>query len=60
MITKCLEVAKELGYERCYLETLPYMKSAVKLYKKTGFRVLDAPLGNTGHYNCSEWMIKEL
>jgi len=60
MIAKCLEAAKELGYERCYLETLPYMKSAVKLYKKTGFRVLDAPLGNTGHYNCSEWMIKEL
>jgi len=60
MISKCIETAKKLGYEKCYLETLPYMKSAVKLYQKSGFTVLDAPLGNTGHYNCSEWMIKEL
>jgi len=60
MIVKCLDIAKDLGYEKCYLETLPYMKSAVKLYKKSGFKVLDAPLGNTGHYSCTEWMIKEL
>jgi len=60
MIRRCLEIAKELGYEKCYLETLPYMKSAVKLYEKTGFKVLDKPLGDTGHYSCSEWMIKEL
>jgi len=60
MILKCLVIAKYLGYEKCYLETLPYMKSAVKLYKKAGFKVLDAPLGDTGHYSCSEWMLKEL
>lgn len=60
MIMQCIEAAKELRYEKCYLETLPYMKSAVKLYKKMGFKVLDAPLGNTGHYSCSEWMLKEL
>jgi putative acetyltransferase len=52
--------AKKMGFKNCYLETLPYMKSAVKLYKKTGFVALDAPLGNTGHYSCTEWMIKEL
>lgn len=60
MIRKCVETAKKLGYEKCYLETFPYMKSAVKLYKKTGFIALDTPLGNTGHYSCTEWMIKEL
>ena len=60
MIKKCVETAKGLGYEKCYLETLPYMKSAVKLYKKTGFKTLSQPLGNTGHYSCTEWMIKEL
>jgi len=60
IILKCIETAKEFGFEKCYLETLPYMKSAVKLYQKTGFKTLDAPLGNTGHYSCSEWMIKEL
>jgi len=60
MIMKCLETAKNLGYNKCYLETLPYMKSAVKLYEKTGFKTLAKPLGDTGHYSCSEWMIKEL
>lgn len=60
MMQKCLESAKKFGYEKCYLETLPYMTSAVKLYEKTGFKALDAPLGDTGHYSCSEWMLKTL
>jgi len=60
MMQKCLTAAKNLGYEKCYLETLPYMKAAVRLYEKTGFETLKAPLGKTGHYSCTEWMIKEL
>ena len=60
MMQKCIVAAKNLGYEKCYLETLPYMKSAVKLYERTGFKTLDKPLGETGHYSCTEWMIKEL
>jgi putative acetyltransferase len=49
LITICLEKAKELGFETCYLETLPYMKAAVKLYNKYGFKNLDKPMGNTCH-----------
>ena len=60
MITVCLEKAKELGFEKCYLETMPYMDSARALYKKNGFTSLDKPVGNTGHYSCNVWMIKEL
>ncbi|PQJ78797.1 GNAT family N-acetyltransferase [Polaribacter porphyrae] len=60
MISKCLEKAKEFGFEKCYLETLPYMQSAVKLYKKYGFENLDEPMGNTCHYNCNVWMIKKI
>ena len=60
LITICLEKAKELGFETCYLETLPYMKAAVKLYNKYGFKNLDKPMGNTCHYNCNVWMIKEI
>ena len=60
LISVCLEKAKELGFEYCYLETLPYMKAAVKLYKKQGFTDLDKPLGNTAHYSCNVWMIKEI
>ena len=60
MIQKCLEKAAELGYEKCYLETLPEMLIAQSLYKKMGFEYLCAPLGNTGHTTCPVWMIKEL
>ena len=60
MIQKCLEKAVELGYEKCYLETLPEMLAAQSLYQKIGFEYLCAPLGNTGHTTCPVWMIKEL
>lgn len=60
MIQKCLEKATELGYEKCYLETLPEMETAQHLYKKAGFEYLCEPLGNTGHTTCPVWMIKQL
>jgi putative acetyltransferase len=60
MMEKCLEKAKAFGFEKCYLETMPYMDDAKKLYAKVGFESLDKPMGNTGHYSCNVWMIKEL
>ena len=60
MMETCLQKAKEFGFEQCYLETLPYMEDARKLYRKAGFKDLDAPMGDTGHYSCNLWMLKEL
>lgn len=60
MMKICLNKAKTFGFKQCYLETLPYMVGARKLYKRTGFTSLDKPLGNTGHYSCNMWMIKDL
>jgi putative acetyltransferase len=60
MMETCLQKAKEFGFELCYLETLPYMENARKLYRKVGFKDLDAPMGDTGHYSCNLWMLKEL
>lgn len=60
MMEKCLSKAKEFGYEKCYLETMPYMEEAQKLYKKFDFDYLDAPMGNTGHTSCPVWMLKIL
>jgi putative acetyltransferase len=60
MIDECLLFAREFGYERCYLETMPYMKAAQKLYRKYGFDALPGPMGNTGHYACGVYMIKDL
>jgi putative acetyltransferase len=60
MIEKCLATAKEFGYSNCYLETLPEMLVAQRLYNKVGFEYISAPMGNTGHTTCPVWMIKEL
>jgi len=60
MMDTCLAFAKAEGFERCYLETMPYMEAAQKLYRKSGFNYLDAPMGNTGHNSCPVWMITVL
>lgn len=60
LMEKCLSAAKDFGFSQCYLETLPYMLDAQKLYNKYGFYYLDAPLGNTGHSSCPVWMLKDL
>ena len=54
-----LDFAKQY-YEKCYLETLSNMIAANKFYKKYGFENLDKPIGNTGHYSCDVWYIKNL
>lgn len=60
MIDTCLDFATKSGFETCYLETMPYMKAAQKLYRKKGFRPIDGPLGSTGHTSCNVWMTKKL
>jgi len=56
----CLNFAKASGFEQCYIETLPNMKNAQKLYLKSGFEYINHPMGNTGHHACDVWMLKEL
>ncbi|WP_417800958.1 GNAT family N-acetyltransferase [Tenacibaculum sp.] len=60
LINFCMNEAKKQGFKQCYLETLPYMKAATALYRKNGFIDLKSPLGNTGHYSCNVWMLKDL
>ena len=60
IIEKCLEFAKTQGFEICYLETLSFMTTAQKLYKRIGFENIDGPMGNTGHNSCEVWMTKQL
>ncbi|MEZ4874558.1 MAG: GNAT family N-acetyltransferase [Flavobacteriaceae bacterium] len=60
MIDVCLKRAKELGFEKCYLETMSYMEAAQKLYKKYGFQYLNGPMGDTGHHACGVHMILDL
>ena len=60
MMAKCLQSAKDFGFEKCYLETMPFMLDAQKLYKKVGFEYISSPMGSTGHTSCPVWMLKEL
>lgn len=60
MMAQCLESAKGFGFENCYLETMPFMLDAQKLYKKVGFEYLESPMGSTGHTSCPVWMLKKL
>ncbi len=48
------------GYQQLYLESFPDLDKAVTMYEKAGFRHLDKALGNSGHYACNIWMIKDL
>ncbi|HEX6428612.1 MAG TPA: GNAT family N-acetyltransferase [Niastella sp.] len=60
LIEKALEFASETGYRKVYIETMPELRKAMTVYEKFGFRYLDGPMGNTGHFGCEIWMLKEL
>ena len=60
LIQKCIDFAKDAGYKNIYLETMPELKRALKTYEKFGFTYIKAPIGNTGHFGCDLWMLKEL
>jgi len=60
LLSLALATAKDLGYSQCYLETMPFMEAALTMYKRNGFRKLEAPMGCTGHTACQVWMIKDL
>ncbi len=60
LIDKALAFARAAGYRQVYLETMPELRKAVTVYEKFGFQYLNAPLGNTGHFGCDIWMLKEL
>jgi putative acetyltransferase len=55
LLGRCLDAARALGYEVCYLETLSGMDAAQHLYESAGFRRIPGPLGCTGHFGCDRW-----
>ena len=59
LIDKSLTFAREIGYRQVYLETMPELKQALKVYEKFGFEYLKGPMGNSGHTGCSLWMLKQ-
>ena len=60
IIEKCLESARGFGFRKVYLETMPELKLALKVYEKFGFTYLSSPLGCSGHVGCHLHMIKTI
>tara|TARA_B100001093_G_scaffold520430_1_gene615825 strand:+ start:7235 stop:7717 length:483 start_codon:yes stop_codon:yes gene_type:complete len=60
MMKRVLEEAKNDAYSLCYIETMPQMQTAQRLYKNFGFEYIDEPIGETGHPSCSVFMTLNL
>ena len=60
LIEKCIEQARDLGYKKIYLESMPELQNALKVYEKFGFNYLNGPMGNSGHTGCSLWMLRNV
>jgi len=60
LMSKTLDSARKFGYKKLYLESLPELRKAISLYERAGFEFLEGPLGKSGHFGCSIWMIKNL
>jgi len=60
IIEKCLQTAREYGFAHIYIETMPELELALKVYERFGFNYLPAPLGQSVHFGCDLWMIKTL
>jgi putative acetyltransferase len=60
LLEMSIESARELGYRQVYLESLPELCRAIGLYEKAGFRLIEGPMGSSGHFGCDIWMLKDL
>lgn len=60
LVSKSIAFAVKNGYKKCYLETFPNMQTAINLYQKNGFKRIDKSLGDTSHFSCDTWMLKDL
>lgn len=60
LMEKCFQTAIDFGFKQMYLETMPELRTAIGLYEKAGFSFLPGPLGQSGHFGCDLWMIKNL
>ncbi|NEQ45564.1 MAG: GNAT family N-acetyltransferase [Leptolyngbya sp. SIOISBB] len=58
LMQRLLSIAADYGYRGCYLETFDAMKSAIRLYQKSGFKTLTAPLGDSGHNSCNRFLVR--
>lgn len=55
-----MESARKMGYRQLYLESLPELGRAISLYERAGFKFINYKMGDSGHFGCNIWMLKDL
>lgn len=60
VLTLCIEGARGARFRRMYLETLTKMDQARALYERNGFSRLERPMGETGHFGCNAFYVRDL
>ncbi len=60
LINNTEEMAKKMGYNGLYLESMPELINALTMYEKMGYHYLEGPMGNSGHTGCGLWMFKNI
>ncbi len=60
LMNQSIASARNMGYKSMYLESFPELHTAIHMYEREGFKRIDHPLGNSGHYACNVWMLKDL
>jgi putative acetyltransferase len=60
LMNRSIQKAAEFGYSSVYLESMHELTNAIHLYERVGFKLLNHSLGNSGHFACDIWMLKNL
>lgn len=57
---QCVKAAEDYKFKHIYIETVASLKAAIHIYETYNFKHLKAPYGDTGHYSCDIWLLKDL
>ncbi|MDP4210534.1 MAG: GNAT family N-acetyltransferase [Bacteroidota bacterium] len=60
LMRQSIDKARTLGYKQLYIESFPELTKAIGMYERAGFKRLPNALGNSGHFACNVWMLKDL
>jgi len=60
LMNQCEASAIDYGYQQIYIESMPEFETAVGMYEKAGYIRLTRAKGNSGHFGCSLFMIKNI
>ncbi|TYB77383.1 GNAT family N-acetyltransferase [Bizionia saleffrena] len=60
LFEQCLKAAVDNHFKQIYIETVSSLEAAIHIYEIYNFKHLKAPYGDTGHYSCDIWLLKDL